>query len=57
MQLLPDMSGFSFDYIDEETDDPGYLNPGSYTVTAVATRDGYDGGYQRGVTNKTIIIR
>jgi hypothetical protein len=57
MQLLPDMSGFSFDYIDEETDDPGYLNPGSYTVTAVATNDGYDGGYKRSVTNKTIIIR
>ena len=57
MQLLPDMSGFSVDYIDEETEDPGYLNPGTYTVTAVATNDGYDGGYKRAVTNKTIIIR
>lgn len=57
MQLLPDMSGFSFDYIDEETEDPGYLKPGTYTVTAMATNDGYDGGYKRTVASKTIIIR
>jgi hypothetical protein len=57
MQQLLDMSGFSLDYIDEETEDPGYLNPETYTVTVVATKDGYDGGYKRTIINKTIIIK
>jgi hypothetical protein len=57
MQSLLDMSGFSLDYMDEETEDPGYLNPGTYTVTIVATKDGYDGGYKSATANKTIIIK
>lgn len=57
MQQLLDMSGFTLDYIDEETEDPGYLKPGSYTMTVVATKDGYNGDYEQVVVDKTILIK
>jgi hypothetical protein len=57
MQQFLDMSGFTLEYIDEETEDPGFLSPGTYTITVVATKDGYNGGYKQVVFDKTILVK
>lgn len=56
MQQLIDMSGFTLEYQDEETEEPGYLYPGEYVVTVIATKDGYNGSYKNTTVTRTIKI-
>ncbi len=56
MQPLIDMSGFFLQYMDEETEQPGYLRPGQYVIKVVVTNDGYNGAYKRRVVEKSLRI-
>jgi len=56
MQPLVDMSGFVLNYMDEETEEPGYLRPGQYVVKVVTTKDGYNGAYKSHVVEKIFRI-